>query len=278
MIQPAPPPPSPPAVVQESPAALAPQPVPLVGEEVGPAVSAALTDARVSITTGFNGARILLYGAVFDPAARPSDVVVVVRGPEQPLRIVRRTRVAGVWLNTRPVTFEGAPGYYMAASTRPLGDITTFSTLRTLGLGLSHLAFNTPAEQRLETRYGVQNVMVNRLGADYPLYRQAVLRLQERRGLYAADSQGVRFVDRGLFRAQVVLPSEAPTGRYEATIHLFQDRQVVSSRTLQLNVEKTGVERWLYLFSQERPWSYGLASIVIALVSGWAAAALFKRR
>lgn len=273
MIQPPPPPPPPViAPVQVAPA------VPLVPEEAGPAVSAALTDARVSITTGFNGARILLYGAVFDPEARESDVVVVVRGPDAPLRIVRRTRVAGVWLNTRPVTFEGAPGFYMAASTRPLGEVTTFSNLRTLGLGLSHLAFSTPAEQRLETRYGVQNVMVNRLGADYPLYRQAVLRLQERRGLYAADSQGVRFVDRGLFRAEVVLPAEAPTGRYTATIHLFQDRRVVSSRTLQLNVEKTGVERWLYLFSQERPWSYGLVSILIALGSGWAAAAIFKRR
>lgn len=274
MMQAAPPPPPPSAV--EAPAVL--PGVPLVPEAAGPAVSAALTDARVSITTGFNGARIVLYGAVFDPQARASDVVVVVRGPDAPIRIVRRTRVAGMWLNTRPVAFEGAPGYYTAASTRPLGDVTGFSTLRTLGLGLSHLRFSTPAETSLQTTYGVQNVMVNRLGADYPLYRQAVLRLQERRGLYAADSRGVRFVDRGLFRAEIDLPAEAPTGRYIATIHLFQAGRPVSTRTLALNVEKIGVERWLYLFAQERPWTYGLLTVLVAIGSGWLAAFAFRRR
>ncbi len=240
-------------------------------------VSAALTDAQVSVTTGFRGARIVLYGAIFDPEARPSDVVVVVRGPEAPIRIVRRIRVAGLWLNSRPVLFEGAPGFYMAASTRPLADISGFGTLRRLGLGLSHLTFNAPAEQRVETRYGVPDVVVNRLGPDYPLYRQAVVRLQTRRDLYSADSTAVRFVDRGLFRAEIDLPSEAPTGEYQAVIHLFQDGRAVSSRRLSLTVEKTGFERLVYVLSQRRPWTYGALSVFIALASGWLAATLFRR-
>ncbi len=242
-----------------------------------PHVSAALTDAQVSVTTQFRGARIVLYGAVFDPEARPSDVVVVVRGPDAPIRVVRKIRVAGLWLNSRPVVFEGAPGFYMAASTRRLGEITGFGTLRRLGLGLSHLTFSAPDERRVETRYGVSDVVVNRLGPEYPLYRRAVVRLQERRELYSADSTAVRFVDRGLFRAEIDLPAEAPTGRYQATIHLFQEGRAVSSRTLSLSVEKTGVERWLYLFAHQRPWSYGAAAVLIALGSGWAAAAVFRK-
>ena len=86
----------------------------------------------------------MLYGAVFDPAARPSDVVVIVRGPEQPVRIARKTAVAGVWLNSRPVVFQGAPGFYIAASTRPLDDIAGFGVLRRLGAGVDHLAHQRP--------------------------------------------------------------------------------------------------------------------------------------
>jgi hypothetical protein len=37
----------------------------------GPAVSAALTTTTVQVKSNFRGARIVLYGAVIDAAARP---------------------------------------------------------------------------------------------------------------------------------------------------------------------------------------------------------------
>ena len=241
------------------------------------AVSAALTTTNVRVTSSFRGARIVLYGAVFDPTAQPSDVVVIVRGPEAPLRMARKTRVAGVWVNSRPVVFEGAPGFYMAASTRPLGEIASFGTLRRLGAGVDHLAINAPLEERTETRYGVRDVVVSRLGQDYLDWRRAVVRLKEQSGLYAADEQGVTFVDRGLFKAEIDLPTAAPIGVYTAEIFLFQNGQPVSRRMRGLTVEKAGIERALYLFAHNRPWSYGLVSVAIALAAGWAASVVFRR-
>lgn len=242
-----------------------------------PAVSAALTETEVRVTSGFRGARIVLYGAVFDPAERPSDVVVIVRGPQQPVRIARKTRVAGIWVNSRPVVFQGAPGFYMTASTRPLDAIAGFGTLRRLGAGIDHLAIDAPLEQRTETRYGVRDVVVSRLGADYLDWRRAVVRLKTAAHLYDADSRGVQFVDKDLFRAAIDLPTEAPIGRYQAEIILFQDGQPVSRRVRDLTVEKAGAERALYLFAHRRPWSYGLASVFIALGAGWAASVAFRR-
>ena len=241
------------------------------------AVAAALTETHVRVTSSFRGARIVLYGAVFDPAARPSDVVVIVRGPDQPVRVARKTPVAGVWINSRPVVFEGAPGFYMAASNRPLTDIARFATLRRLGAGVDHLAINAPAEQRVETRYGVRDMVVSRLGADYLDWRRAVVRLKSRAGLYAADERGVRFVDGGLFRAEIALPAGAPTGVYQARVILFQDGRPVADRVRTLTVEKAGVERGLYLMAHDRPWSYGLASVALALGAGWAASVAFRR-
>ena len=245
--------------------------------QVAPVISAALTDTTVQVKSDFRGARIVLYGAVFDPAARPSDVVVLVRGPEQPVRITRKQKVAGLWLNSRPVVFRGAPGFYRAASNRPLDDIAHFGTLRRLGAGVDHLAINAPAEQRTETRYGVRDVVVSRLGADYYVWRRAVVRLKTDAGLYHEDDHGVRFVDRGLFRAEIELPTGAPTGVYRADILLFQDGKPVSVRSRTLTVEKVGFERALYVWAHDRPWSYGLASMAFALLAGWAASAAFRR-
>jgi uncharacterized protein (TIGR02186 family) len=242
-----------------------------------PAISAALTETNVRVNSDFRGDQIVLYGAVFDPLTRPSDVVVIVRGPEQPVRIARKSRVAGVWVNSRPVVFQGAPGFYIVASTRPLDDIARFGVLRRLEAGVDHLAINAPAEQRTETRYGVRDVVVSRLGADYLDWRRAVVRLKEAERLYAVDEHGVRFVDKGLFRAEIALPAEAPIGKYDVRILLFQNGQPVSQKDRTLTVEKVGIERGLYLWAHRRPWSYGLAAMAFALTAGWAASSAFRR-
>lgn len=255
-----------------------PAPPPAPPPAVAPAaISAALTTTNVQVKSDFRGARIVLYGAVFDTGTRPSDVVVLVRGPDQPVRLTRKQRVAGVWLNSRPVVFRGAPGFYRAASNRPLEDIANFGVLRRLGAGLDHLTINAPEEQRVDTRYGVRDMVVSRLGADYYDWRRAVVRLKTNAGLYHEDGRGVQFVDRGLFRAEIALPTGAPTGVYKADILLFQDGRPISRRSRTLTVEKVGVERALYVWAHSRPWSYGLAAMAFALAAGWAASAAFRR-
>jgi uncharacterized protein (TIGR02186 family) len=242
-----------------------------------PTVSAALTETRVAVNTDFGGAGIVLYGAVFNPGDRPADVVVVVRGPLQPLRLIRKVRIAGLWLNSRPVVFEGAPGFYMAASSRPLDRIAEFGALRRLGIGVEHLRLDAPEETDRVTRFGVRDVVVSRLGEDYLDWRRAVMRLKTDAGLYNTDPDGVRFVDKNLFRAEVSLPATAPIGRYETEVWLFQDGQPVSVKTGSLEVEKVGVERTLFDFAHEQPWLYGLASVLLALATGLAASIFFRR-
>ena len=122
-------PPPPPAVE-------APAPAPSVATTDQVRVAAALTNAEVRVDSSFRGASIVLYGAVFNPTDTPADVVVVVRGPDGPVRLVKKTRNTGVWLNSRPVLFEGAPGFYMTATSRPLSDIADFGQLRREGIGL----------------------------------------------------------------------------------------------------------------------------------------------
>jgi len=240
-------------------------------------VAAALTDARVMVDSSFRGASIVLYGAVFNPSPEPADVVVVVRGPNAPVRLVKKTRNMGVWLNSRPVLFEGAPGFYMTASTRPLSDIADFGQLRRLGVGVDHLRINAPEESRTVTRYGVRDVVVSRLGEDYLDYRRAVVRLREAAALYNTDPEGVTFVDRGLFRAEVELPAVAPTGQYFAEVWLFQDGEPASVSNLTLTVQKVGIERDIFEFAHRRPWLYGVLCVLLAAFTGWVASRVFRR-
>ena len=268
MMQPIPPPP---------PAVEAPAPQRSVDTTRQVRVAAAMTDARVMVDSSFRGASIVLYGAVFNPTDIPADVVVVVRGPDGPVRLVKKTRNTGVWLNSRPVLFEGAPGFYMTASTRPLSDIADFGQLRRLGVGVDHLRIAAPEESRSVTRYGVRDVVVSRIEDDYLDYRRAVIRLREAAALYNSDPQGVQFVDQGLFRAEVDLPAVAPTGQYFAEVWLFQEGEPVSVSNLTLTVEKVGIERDIFEFAHRRPWSYGILCVLLAMFTGWAASRVFRR-
>ena len=240
-------------------------------------VAAALTDARVMVDSSFVGASIVLYGAVFNPTDVPTDVVVVVRGPDAPVRLVKKTRNTGVWLNSRPVLFEGAPGFYMTASTRPLSDVADFGQLRRLGVGVDHLRIDAPEESRTVTRYGVRDVVISRLGEDYLDWRRAVIRLREAAALYNTDPDGVTFVDQGLFRAEVELPATAPTGEYNAEVWLFQDGVPSSVSNLTLTVEKVGFERDVYEFAHNRPWLYGVLCVLLAAATGYVASRVFRR-
>lgn len=268
MIQAPPPPP---------PAIEAPAPEQSAATENELRVAAALTEARVSVDSSFRGASIVLYGAVFNPGDDPTDVVVVVRGPDAPVRLVRKSRNMGIWLNSRPVVFEGAPGFYMTASTRPLSDIADFGQLRRLGVGLDHLRINAPEESRSVTRYGVRDVVISRLGEDYLDWRRAVIRLREAAALYDTDPDGVSFVDRGLFRAEIELPAVAPTGQYFAEVWLFHDGAPASVSNLTLTVEKVGLEREIFEFAHRRPWTYGVVSVLLAAFTGWGASRVFRR-
>lgn len=255
-----------------------PAPAETVATLAEPRVAASLTDAQVRVDAGFTGASVVLFGAVFNPNDAPADVVVVIRGPDAPLRLVRKQQVAGVWLNSRPVLFEGAPAFYMTASTRPLSDIADFGQLRRLAIGVDHLRIDAPEESRTVTRYGVRDVVVSRLGEDYLDWRRAVVRLKEDAALYATDPEGVRFVDRGLFRADIPLPATAPTGQYNAQVWLFQDGEAVSAANLTLRVEKVGLERDVFTFATRQPWLYGIVCVLLAAATGWAASRLFNRR
>ena len=272
MVPPAPPPMDPPALV-----APAPEPPGPVVVTQTPTISAALTTSEIEVDSSYAGASLVLYGAVFNPGDDPVDVVLVVRGPERPVRLVRKVRVAGLWLNSRPVVFEGAPAFYVMASTRPLSEIAGFGVLRRMGVGLDHIQIDAPEEARTVNLYGVRDVVISRLGEDYLEWRRAVIRLKERDGLYRADPSGVRFVDPGLFRAEIVLPPEAPTGEYRTEVWLFQNGQAISVRRNTIQVRRVGVERWLHNFAFFQPWLYGLVSVLLAGFTGWAASRWFRR-
>ena len=59
---------------------------------------------------------------------------------------------------------------------------------------------------------------------------------------------------------------------------LFRDGEPIASRRVALRVEKAGIERLIYEMAHNSPLAYGLVAVILAVVSGWGAAEIFRRR
>ena len=218
-----------------------------------------LSEHEVRITTAFAGAELLLFGAVEEPG----DVVVIVRGPTRPVTMYRKSEMFLIWVNTANMTFEDVPGFYAIASTRPLEEIAAPTVLALNEMGVENLRLELP---RAKASPNVAQA-----------WRDALIRNQQRAGLYPTEVGGVEFLGNRLFRTDLRLPANVPTGAYEARVYFLTDGQVVSAQTTPLFVNKVGVEAVIFDFAYEQSALYGVIAILIALMAGWLAHIAFRR-
>jgi uncharacterized protein (TIGR02186 family) len=223
-------------------------------------LEAAVTEETISVTSDFRGARVTVFGAMPDRRGR-GDIVIAVRGPREATTVLQRRRVFGLWLAGAPVRFASAPSYSMLASNRPLKEITDSATRQRLALDLA-------SDTRIDETPSV---------GDPAQYRLALARLKRAQGLYVETPNLVKRLPGGLFKATIALPSNAPVGAYTSDVYYFRNGRLIDTERTAIVVSTAGVERFMRDMADRRPILYGLATIILALVSGWGASYLFRR-
>lgn len=218
-----------------------------------------LSKHLVAITTGFAGTDVLLFGAI----EGPGDVVVIVWGPPEKIVLHRKSRVAGIWVNTAKITFKRVPSFYAVASSRPLEDIAGEQVLARNEMGVERVNLELP---RAKASPNVAEA-----------WRDALVRNKQRLGHYAQDVAQVNFMGESLFRTLVEFPANVPTGTYQIEVFLLQNGRVASAQTTPLIVGKIGVEAEIFDFAHNYSAYYGLIAILVALVAGWLAHIAFRK-
>ena len=236
-------------------------PAPAAPEEV----VARLNQTNVSITTGFTGSEIVVFGAIKREAPPPKgsqlDVVVAISGPSRPAIVRRKQQVLGIWLNGAGVRIESAPSVYMVASSRPLPQAVSDAAARGYRLGVDRAVRLADIPDWVEQPQD---------------YVDALIRLRREQGLYFAEERGVEIQQDTLFDAEIPLPARLIEGRYLARIFLLRGGEVVDVEVASIFVHKVGLERWLYHMAMERSALYGILSLALALGAGWLASTFFR--
>jgi uncharacterized protein (TIGR02186 family) len=230
---------------------------------------ASLSTHVVQITSNFTGVELTLFGTVEDgPAAPPPggyDVVVTVTGPRQSAVARQKERMFGVWVNAASRTFIDVPSYLAVLSTRPFDRIADAATLRREQVGIA----NFPLTQQT----GADGADA---APDDP-FRQAFVRLRRERELYREATDGVKFLTPTLYHAAIFVPAEAVVGDYGVDVKLFAGGAMIASANPVFEIKTVGFEHFMASAAVNHGLAYGLATSLMAVVTGWMASILFRR-
>ena len=80
-----------------------------------------------------------------------------------------------------------------------------------------------------------------------------------------------------MFRAEIPLPAEAPIGSYEVDVKLFADGDLIARTNSAFEVVKVGFEQFVANAARDYGLLYGLATAMMALLTGWFASVVFRR-
>jgi uncharacterized protein (TIGR02186 family) len=203
-----------------------------------------ISSHAIEIHASFSGTELLLYGA----RNTAGDLIILVRGPLADIRLRRKEKIAGMWMNVESRRFSNLPLYYALTSTKPVNKLLNAAERRHLGIGSTTVIataaggegnFNQPLEQQLNQR-----------------------------GWYISAAP-IRYFAETLFKTTIPFPDSLARGSYTAEVYLVREGTILSSQTIPLSAFKTGIDAWIFDMAHERPWLYGLAAVFLAIASGW---------
>jgi uncharacterized protein (TIGR02186 family) len=225
-----------------------------------------VSQSRIDIQYSFNGAELLLFGAILYPGGRTptehADIAVVVKGPLQPLVVREKQKVAGIWMNVEAARFRSAPAFYAVASSRPLSTLVDERTAAIYELGLQNLSLSPGGGKAPEVQRRFEAGLID---------------LMQRRQLYFEDPKGVRIRDHVLYRGRISIPARVPVGNYTAETFLIKDKRVIAGAVREIRIEKLGFERDVAAAADRWSFAYGIAAVAMSLLLGWGGSLVFRR-
>ncbi len=240
---------------------------PLLMGQAKPVLVPDVSQRNIEIAYSFTGAELLLFGAILYPGGRvPSernaDIVVVVKGPSQPILVREKQQVAGIWVNAARLRYLSAPSFYAIASSKPIDKLIDARSRAIYELGVDSLqlspASNTPT-------------------AEQARFERGLVGLRERAGLFYEAPGAVEITDGVLYRARVTIPARVPVGRFTAETFLIRDGRVLAAAVRDIDIRKSGFERFVARAAERQSFIYGLVAVALSVLFGWGASWIARR-
>jgi len=108
-------------------------------------------------------------------------------------------------------------------------------------------------------------------------FARGLVDLKRRSNLYYEAPGAVEITDGVLYRARIDIPARVPVGRFTAETFLIRDGHVLAVATKEIEIRKSGFERFVARSAQRWSIAYGLVAVALSVLLGWAAGYVARR-
>jgi uncharacterized protein (TIGR02186 family) len=230
-------------------------------------VTAEVTPAVIPMGTFFSGATVHVEGKV--PLG--SEVIVAVRGPEVTEVFNKVGRAGPIWVNTGKVSVSGIPSLLLVFSTKPVHNCLCRGELDRCQLDATAIK---------------NQIKISPPTQETDIIAGEFLKLKYRQRSYQLENTGIRVEspqERGRrFTLDFHWPKNAAAGTYLIRVSACRGGDVTESLEIPLKVVEVGFPAMIAGLAKDRPATYGIISVVVAVLAGFGidflTTQIFKRK
>lgn len=226
----------------------------------------AVSPGQVDIGLNFKGVLLEISGN----APPGSDIYLKVESPPGTMALNRKGKVGPFWMTVDNVKAENMPKIYEVFTSGSLAELPQRAKDQmAIGSGYSYLKERARVTRKHET------VKEELSPDDAGVYLDGLIKIYEKKGYYVINEGGLK-IENGRFRATVQVPSGIPPGQTKITAYAVQGDRVVAGEEFPLQVNSTGLVRWVRTEATTNGPFYGLIAVIVALIVGLATGTLFN--
>ena len=213
-------------------------------------VIAEFFDNKIKIDVGFTGAKLSFFGAI----DVPGDVVVAITGPRKNIKVRKKEKKIGFWINSESENFFDVPSFYYVASNKPLDDLDASKAFFINQIGFKNIRFAGGEDREKNER---------------DIWKNGIIESMVKLGRYNLREENIKLSDEKLFKTEFNFSSDILEGEYIVDTLLLKSGNVLGVKRSFINVSKSGLGQKIHFMANSHSLSYGLIAVLFAVLFGF---------
>ena len=220
-----------------------------------------LSDQEIEIQTNFNGKEVIIFGLT-EPQF---DTIITIKGPKKDTKVSKKERLFGFWFNTKKIIYRELPTIFFIATSNPINEILNDDTITRKALYFEQMIINLVTQRNFN--FSKQNKL--------EMWNKNMIEIKKKLNLY--KEYELKIIDNKLFQTKIFFPSNTIPGLYDVNIYQIQNKIILSEKNKKIMIKKAGIGSKIFQFAHNKPATYGILCIMLALFAGLVAATVFRR-
>ena len=218
-----------------------------------------LSEDNIELKTDFKGKEIIIFGLLKDD----HETLLTIKGPPSKMRIQKKERHFGIWINNQYVTYSNIPSLFFLSASKKINEILPESILINEDLSFEKILNNKTFNQNF--------IFKN----DQEDWNNNFVRIKKEQSFY--KSFKMKKVKDKLFQTSVFFPPNTIPGIYNVNIYYIRNNTIMSNDQKKIVIKKSGIGSKIFDFANNNAATYGVFVIIFSIFSGFIAATLFRR-